>query len=293
MPRLLPIVAAQVAPRPAATALDGFASEVTELLAAHPETRLVIHPEMHLCGVDGTTEERHELLQAAAEPLDGPRTRQLAELAGDLGVWLFPGTVCERGSDGALFNTALAFSPEGRLVASYRKIFPWRPYEPYDPGDSFVVFDIPEAGRIGFAICYDSWFPEVARQLAWLGAEVIVNQVETTTADREQELVLARAHAIVNQLHVVSVNAAAPVGTGRSLIVDPEGRVTAEAPDAEPVVLTEVLDLDQVTRTRTLGTAGLNRMWEQFTDADAPIELPLYAGRIDPRRWRPASAPRA
>ncbi|AEY90596.1 hydrolase [Streptomyces corchorusii] len=247
-----------------------------------------MYPELHLCGVDGSPSAT-EQLQEAAEPLDGPRSRQLAELAGDLGVWLVPGTVCERGERGELFNTAPVYSPEGRLVASYRKIFPWRPHEPYDPGDRFVVADLPGVGRIGISICYDAWFPEAARQLAWLGAEVIVNPVMTTTADRAQELVLARANAIVNQVFVVSVNTAGPVGTGRSLVVDPEGRVRAEAPDSAATVLTDVLDLDDVTRVRTFGTAGLNRMWDQFTDADTPIDLPLYGGRIDPGRWRPAT----
>jgi predicted amidohydrolase len=289
--RPLPIALAQVPARPAAASARGFAEDVESLLARFPQTRLVAYPELHLYGVDGGADERERQLRDAAEPLDGRRVKLLGELAGDLGIWLLPGSVCERGEGGELFNTALAFSPEGRLVASYRKIFPWRPYEPYVPGDRFVVFDLPEAGRIGFAICYDAWFPEVARHLAWMGAEVIVNPVMTTTADRAQELVLARANAIVNQVYVLSVNTAGPAGTGRSMVVDPEGRVRVEAPGAETTVLTDVLDLDDVTRVRTYGTAGVNRMWEQFTETDAPLELPLYGGRIDPRRWRPADRP--
>ncbi|WP_030648125.1 MULTISPECIES: carbon-nitrogen hydrolase family protein [Streptomyces] len=288
MSRPLPLALVQAPPRPATAPLSGFAEDVEHLLARFPQTRLAVYPELHLCGVEGPPSST-EQLQEAAEPLDGPRSRQLAELAGDLGIWLVPGTVCERGERGELFNTAPVYSPDGRLVASYRKIFPWRPHEPYDPGDRFVVADLPGNGRIGISICYDAWFPEVARQLAWLGAEVIVNPVMTTTADRAQELVLARANAIVNQVFVVSVNTAGPVGTGRSVVVDPEGRVRAEAPDSAATVLTDVLDLDDVTRVRTFGTAGLNRMWDQFTDADTPIDLPLYGGRIDPGRWRPAT----
>jgi Predicted amidohydrolase len=285
--RPLPVALAQAPPRPAAAPFSGFAEEVENLLARFPQTRLVIYPELHLCGVTGPAGETDKQLQDAAEPLDGHRAGQLGELAGDLGIWLVPGTVCERGPHGELFNTALAFSPEGRLAAFYRKIFPWRPHEPYVPGDRFVVLDLPEAGRIGFSICYDAWFPEVARHLAWMGAEVIVNPVMTTTSDRAQELVLARANAIVNQVFVVSVNTAGPTGTGRSLIVDPEGRVRAEAPGQGATVLTDVLDLDDVTRVRTFGTAGVNRMWDQFTDDDTPLDLPLYGGSLDPRRWHP------
>ncbi|MDX2702282.1 carbon-nitrogen hydrolase family protein [Streptomyces sp. PA03-6a] len=288
MSRPLPVTLAQAGPRPAGEPVSGFAEEAGTLLARFPQTRLLAFPELHLFGADGGPQDTERLLRDAAQPLDGHLVRELGEIAGDLGVWLLPGSICERGPEGELFNTALAFSPEGRLVAHYRKVFPWRPREPYTPGDRFVVFDIPEAGRVGFSICYDAWFPEVARHLAWMGAEVIVNPVMTTTGDRAQELVLARANAITNQVYVVSVNTAGPLGTGRSLVVDPEGRVRTEAPDSAATVLTDVLDLDDVTRVRTYGTAGLNRMWSQFTDTDRPLELPLYDGRIDPRSWRPA-----
>ncbi|GAA4599718.1 carbon-nitrogen hydrolase [Planotetraspora phitsanulokensis] len=284
MSRVLPLALVQ---DPPAADLDDFAEAVHTKVASLPQTRLIAYPELHLCGTDGTLEERDAQIEAMAEPLDGPRGRRLAELAGDLGVWLLPGTVVERGEGGAIHNTALAYSPEGRLVASYRKMFPWRPYEPYQPGDRFVVFDIPEVGRLGFAICYDAWFPEAARHLAWLGAEVIVNPVKTTTCDRAQELVLARANAIVNQVFVLSVNTAGPEGVGESLIVDPEGRIRAAVGHAGAAVLTDAIDLDDVTRVRRYGTAGLNRMWSQFLPGDAPIDLPLYEGRLHPDRWRP------
>ena len=91
------------------------------------------------------------------------------------------------------------------------------------PGDTFTVFDIPGVGRFGLIICFDAWFPEVTRTLAWMGAEVILQPTLTKTIDREQELVLARANAIVNQVYVVSPNYGGLFGTGRSVIVDPEG----------------------------------------------------------------------
>ncbi len=285
MPRPLPIALAQAPPRPAGT--PGFAGEVESLLNRFPGTRLAAFPELHLCGVDGEGDDRTRQLRETAEPLHGPRTRELAELAGDLGIWLAPGTVCEAGDRGELFNTALLFSPGGELAGWYRKIFPWRPHEPYDPGDRFVVADLPGTGRIGFSICYDAWFPEVARHLAWLGAEVVLNPVQTTTPDRAQELVLARANAIVNQVFVASVNTAGPFGRGDSVLVGPEGEVLAALPGEAEGVLAHTIDLDDVTRVRREGTAGTNRMWAQFRPADAPVHLPLYQGRIDPGRWSP------
>ncbi|MCD1587252.1 carbon-nitrogen hydrolase family protein [Halomonas sp. IOP_14] len=292
MSRNLPVLVVQEASRP-----HGIDSELLDFeaeLAVHlsdfgadfEQPRMVVYPELHLCGATGTPQQRREQLEAAAEPIDGPRDQHLSRIARNLGVWLLPGTVCEQGEDGHLYNTAPVYSPEGERVAAYRKCFPWRPYEPYQPGDRFEVFEVPGIGRVGLAICYDIWFPEMVRQLAWLGAEVIINQVATTTCDRAQEQILVQANAIFNQVYMVSANSAAPAGEGQSLIVDPEGRIRARMSGATPGILTDVLNLEEVERVRTFGTAGLNRMWSQFRDDDPVLELPMYEGRIDPRKWR-------
>ncbi|WP_240770290.1 carbon-nitrogen hydrolase family protein [Nocardioides sp. GY 10127] len=292
--RQLRVTAVQAAPLPIgspAEALDALEAQARPLVDADVEHQLLVFPEMHLCGVGGLEgEARTAAFRDASEPLDGPLVTGLREVARRLGVWLLPGSLCERGEDGELFNTAVLLSPDGELVASYRKIFPWRPYEPFTPGDRFVVADLPGVGRVGLSICYDSWFPEVARHLAWAGAEVVLNVVQTTTPDRAQELVLARSTSIVNQVFTVSVNCAGPLGRGLSLVVDPEGEVLAETTDAEPGVLVVDLDLDHVTRVHEVGTAGTNRVWSQFLPDDAPLALPLYSGRIDPATWEPAAS---
>lgn len=279
MSRSLPVAVVQAQPQTSGGDVDEFADHVAGVLHRFPNVRLVVYPELHLFGEDAE-------LRRLAEPLTGPRTEALAELAGYLNVWLVPGTLCEQADDGGIHNTAVVFSPEGRLVAAYRKCFPWRPYEKFVPGNEFVVFDLPDIGRAGLSVCYDTWFPEVTRQLAWQGAEFVITPTRTTTSDRAQELVLTRANAIVNQIYVLSANAAAP-GVGQSLIVDPEGRERVSA-GRSAEVLTDVIDLDDVTRVRTYGTAGLNRMWSQFRADDPPLELPVYQGRITPDRWSPA-----
>jgi predicted amidohydrolase len=287
MQRILPLIAAQAAPRLIGEPVSAFADEVKAALETKPDSKLVVFPELHLFG-DGTPDrQRTEALQDSAEPLDGPRIKELQQLAADLGIWLVPGSVCERGPEGQLFNTQLVLSPEGELAGYYRKIFPWRPFEPYDPGDRFTTVDLAGIGRVGLNICYDAWYPEVSRQLAWMGAEVILNVVKTTTPDRRQELVLAKANAIVNQVFVVSVNCAGPTGKGHSIIVDPEGNTITEADGDAPVLLTADLDLAAVGHVRTHGTENLNRPWSQFRDGEAAVELPVYQGRINPLTWTP------
>ena len=184
MQRILPLIAAQARPRLIGEPVSAFADEVKAALDDQPHSKLVVFPELHLFGDGNPDQQRTEVLQASAEPLDGPRVKELRQLAADLGIWLVPGSVCERGPEGQLFNTQLVLSPEGELAGYYRKIFPWRPFEPYDPGDRFTTVDLAGIGRVGLNICYDAWFPEVSRQLAWMGAEVILNVVKTTTPDR-------------------------------------------------------------------------------------------------------------
>ncbi len=268
-----------------------FAAHLEQLTRIHRDTHLFVHPELHLTGLgEATPEETAERIEALAQPLDGPRDRALAELAGDLGRWLVPGSFYERGEDGRIYNTAAAYSPEGRRVASYRKVFPWRPYETVAAGGEFVVFDMSGFGRIGLSICYDAWFPESSRHLAWMGAELILNLVQTPTSDRAQEVTIAKANAIVNQVFVASVNAAAPNGLGRSLLADPQGRVRVESESSESAVLTDVIDLDEVAAVRRYGSGGVTRPWIQYQGEQSTLELPLYDGRISSDRWAPATA---
>lgn len=257
--------------------------QISAALTRYPDTDLLIFPELHCFGDGYPDQSRSEFLYAKAEPLTGQIVQRLCDLAAKHQIWLIPGSVCEAGPNGELYNTQILIEPAGKLAASYRKIFPWRPSEPYTPGTEFVVAPTP-VGKLGLHICYDAWFPETTRNLAWLGAEIICNVVKTTTPDRTQELILAQANAIVNQVFVVSINVAAPTGEGQSIVVGPEGEILAQA-DKDPCLIHVELDLDRLTEVRTTGTAGTNRMWQQFKPTDPKIPLPLYQGVINPHTW--------
>jgi predicted amidohydrolase len=280
--RTLSIAALQTAPlaRDPASTLERVADQARALKQTVPHAQLLMLPELHLSAPPLPLEEHDGYVDQVACEIPGPLTDALAEIARASGLWLVPGSVYERADDGRIHNTALVIAPSGELAARYRKVFPWQPHERSAAGDRFVTFDIPEVGRLGLAICYDGNFPETFRQLSWMGAEVVLQPTLTTTSDRDAELVLARANAIFNQLYVVSLNAAAPGGLGRSVIVDPEGLVRLTAGESEEL-LTDVLDLDAVTRVREYGTAGVSRMWAQIQEGPG-VELPMYGGRVQP-----------
>jgi formamidase len=287
--RTLSIAALQVAPvagDPEAT-LDRFARRVGAVRRAFPHVQLLLAPELHLSAPPPPLDNQDGHQERAAVEIPGALTERIGEIAVESGLWLLPGSIYER-AGAQTFNTAIAISPAGELVASYRKAFPWQPLETTDAGARFVTFEISDLGRVGIAICYDGFFPEAFRQLAWMGAEVVLQPTLTTTSDRAAELVAARANAVVNQLYVVNVNAASPAGVGRSIVVDPEGLVRTQAGSGEELI-TDVLDLDAVTRVRRFGTAGVSRMWRQLdSGAAADLELPMYGGGgIRPREQPP------
>jgi formamidase len=266
---------------PAAT-LARFERDVRTVASWFDGVELVVAPELHLMAIPPLLGEGGPTESELAVEVPGELTERLGALARETGLWLVPGTVYERTADGVR-NTAIVLSPAGELVASYRKCFPWQPYETTVPGTETVCFDIDGVGRFGLAICHDGAFPEVFRSLAWQGAEAIFQLTLTDTSDRDIETVVARANAYMNQVAVVNVNAAAPVGNGRSLVVDAEGAVRYEAGVNEEV-LTAVLDLDAVTRVRERGAFGLNRLWEEMDRVGPGLELPLYGGgRYVPR----------
>ncbi|MFB7512405.1 carbon-nitrogen hydrolase family protein [Streptomyces sp. NPDC056144] len=289
--RTLAIAAVQTAPVPydLDASWDRFAHQIRTVHEVFPHVQLVVVPELFLAAEGPLLAEHPEnWMEKAAVPVPGPLTDRLGELARETGLWLVPGTVFERTPDGTIHNTALAISPEGAIAATYRKVFPWQPYEQAAPGNRFTVFEIPGIGRVGLAICYDGSFPETVRQLAWLGAEVVIQPTLTTTRDREMEQVCARANAWTNQVYVVNVNASDPAGVGASLIVDPEGTVRQQAGGGEEV-LVDVLDLDAVTRVRRYGSAGINRPWSQLARHGAGIELPMYGGTFRTPDWHEES----
>ena len=280
--RSLFVAGLQIAPvalDPEAT-LTKFEEQVRGAVGLFGGLQLVVAPELHLMAGPGLLEGGEDPDQAAVA-VPGALTERLGALARETGVWLIPGSVYEHDGD-SIYNTALVFSPAGELVTSYRKCFPWQPYETSRPGRRAVCFDIDGIGRFGLAICHDGVFPELWRQLAWDGAEAVFQVSLTPTSDREAEVAVARANAIVNQFHVVNINAGAPAGIGRSVVVDPEGTVRYEAGPSEEVITT-VLDLEATSLARTRGSFGLNRLLEQFDRHGTELELPMYGGSLRPR----------
>ncbi|WJG10101.1 carbon-nitrogen hydrolase family protein [Aliiglaciecola sp. LCG003] len=199
-----------------------------------------------------------------AEPMPGPTETFYCDLAKRLDIWLIPGSHYEQDGE-QIFNTTSVINNQGQVVRRYRKIFPFCPYEKgVDSGTDIVVFDVPQ-GRIGVAICYDLWFPELARKMACEGAEVLIYPTMTGTIDRAIELNLAKATAAINQCYVIAINTAGELGNGQSIFVGPQGNAIYIAGDQQEVIPIEI-DFAQVRRDRERGLHNLGQPLKSFRD---------------------------
>ena len=233
-----------------------------------PWVRMVLFSELAALG------PKH----AKAEPLPGPTEARLAELARETGLWLIPGSLFEKveGPGGeVVYNTTPVINPQGEVIARFRKLFPFRPYEKdVAGGREFCVFDVPEVGRFGVSICYDMWFPETTRTLAAMGAEVILHPTMTDTIDRDVELSIARASAVTNQVYFFDINGVGDGGVGRSIVCDPSGYVLHQSDGGAEIIPIEV-DLARVRRERERGLrSNLGQPLKSFRDRD--VEFDIY-----------------
>jgi predicted amidohydrolase len=200
-----------------------------------------------------------------AQEVPGEFEKEMCAMAKKHNVWLLPGSIFEKNGD-QIYNTASVINPQGEVVARYRKMFPFYPYEVgVTPGSDFCVFDVPNIGKFGVSICYDMWFPETVRTLAVMGAEVILHPTMTGTIDREIELSIARTMATVNQCYFFDVNGLESGGSGRSVVCGPDGRILYQAGATEEIFPIEI-NVDRVERSRRLGVLRLGQPLKSFRD---------------------------
>ncbi len=197
--------------------------------AAEEKTQIVCFPELN---ISGYTLRPHEGF--LAEPIPGPSTEAVLEMARENGLMILAGLV-EQGAGGECFISHFAASPEG-LLGVYRKLHLGPPEEGiFQPGSEIPVFHTPRC-TFGIELCFDGHFPELTTLLALKGAEIIfiphASPRETTGEKRERWLRYLAARAYDNSVFGVACNQVGDSDgglsfSGTALILDPRGEVIA------------------------------------------------------------------
>jgi len=238
-------------------------SVMTDLVreAASRGARYVQTPEM----TGAVQKDRAGLLRILRPEADDPVLRAASALAAELGIYLHIGSTAIDAGGGMAANRAVVFGPDGSVLGRYDKIHmfdvdldngeSWRESAVYRPGQSAHTVDF-DGARLGLGVCYDIRFPHLFRDLALAGAQILTAPAAFTRQTGEAHWhVLQRARAIENGAFVISAAQGGVHEDGRetyghSLIVNPWGRVIAEADNDEPGVIVATLALDEVKAAR-------------------------------------------
>lgn len=278
-PRLLKVGLVQQAN--SADLAANLATSIAQIrVAAAQGAELVVLQELHRGLYFCQQEETHQF--DLAEPIPGPSTQVLGELARELNL-VIVASLFEKRAPGIYHNTAVVLERDGSIAGKYRKMhIPDDPgfYEKFyfTPGDLGFHPIATSVGTLGILVCWDQWFPEAARLMAMAGAELLIYPTaigwdpsdEQDEKDRQRDAwtTVQRAHAIANGVPVVSVNRVGnepdPAGGpgidfwGSSFVVGPQGEFLYRASTDQQETVVVELDLSR--------SEDVRRIWPYLRD---------------------------
>lgn len=232
---------------------EKVAGMVKAAKAGLPNLDLVVFPEYSLHGLNPKSWARDDMLC----DLDGPEVQLLRDACAGSSVWgCF--SLMEPNPDGAPYNSGIIVDDTGKIVLYYRKMHPMVPLEPWEPGDLGIpVCDGPAGSKLALLICHDGMLPEMAREAAYKGANVILRTAGYTDPIRHTWQATNQVNAFTNLAYTASVALTGADSTGiwsigEAMICDVEGKVIEHGDNSPDRIVTgEVIPsrADQARRT--------------------------------------------
>ena len=241
----------------------------------------------------------------SAVEVPGPETDRIAEMAKKYSTYVSM-SIHEKDPKypGYFLNTAFIMNPKGKIILKYRKINPWVPLEvSTSPHDLLDIYEDPlfpvvetELGNLACMVCYDQFFPEVARQLTFNGAEVLIKPTIFPPYPQHMNYepydwytIVNKMRSIENIVYGINCNSAK---YGNSMIVDYLGRTLAKGAKCAPMTLGATIDIDAMREYRN--KTQLHNMVQQlrtecYTYLNKPmwpVNKPLVNGKDYPK-WAP------
>jgi len=210
---------------------------------------LVVFPEYALHGLSMS------MGPALMCTLDGPEVAAFKQACVDNKIWgCF--SIMEANPGGNPYNSGLIIDDTGAIKLYYRKLHPWVPVEPWEPGNLGVpVCDGPNGSKLALIICHDGMFPEMAREAAYRGAEIIIRTAGYTAPIRHSWKVTNQANAFSNLAVTASVCLCGSDGTfdsmGEGMFCNFDGTVLAEGGGRPDEIITAEVRPDLVREARS------------------------------------------
>lgn len=201
-----------------------------------PSMDLVVFPEYCLHGLSMDTNP--DIMCT----LDGPEVQAFKDACVENKIWgCF--SIMELNPAGNPYNSGIIIDDAGEIQLYYRKMHPWVPVEPWEPGDiGLPVCDGPNGSKLSLMICHDGMFPEVARECAYKGANIILRTAGYTAPIRHAWHITNQANAFCNLAYTANVCMAGTDGTfnsmGEGMIVNFDGEPLATGNGAPNEIIT-------------------------------------------------------
>jgi len=217
---------------------------------------LVVFPEYSLHGLSMDTNP------AIMCRIDGPEVAAFKRACAENRIWgCF--SIMELNPRGNPFNSGIIVDDEGALRLYYRKLHPWVPVEPWEPGDLGIpVCEGPNGAKLGLIICHDGMFPEMAREVVYKGAEIVIRTAGYTAPIRHSWKVTNQANAFCNLAYTASVCMCGSDGSfdsmGEGMFVNFDGTTLAEGGGRPDEIVTCELRPDLVREARRLWSVENN-----------------------------------
>jgi len=221
---------------------------------------LVVFPEYMLHGLSMNTDP--EIMCT----MGGPEVAALKQACVDNDIWgCF--SIMELNPGGYPYNTGLIIDPQGEVQLYYRKMHPWVPVEPWEPGNGGIpVCTGPKGAKIGLIICHDGMFPEMAREAAYKGAEIMIRTAGYTAPIRQSWRFTNQSNAFCNLMITANVCMCGSDGTfdsmGEGMFVNFDGSIIAHGTTGRAdEIITAELRPDLVREAR-LGWGVENNIYQ-------------------------------
>ena len=235
---------------------------------------LAVLPEMFHC--EYFPQYRDYRYMDYAEPDTGYTTSRIRALAAELGIWIVS-TIFEMERPGLYYDTAMLIGRDGAILGKYHKVHPAallsleKIY--FRGGSSFPVFRLDD-WMMGISTCYDNLFPESCRCLALNGAELIVAPYATPIGDPWENFLSTRA--LENGVYFAACNHVGREGewnmSGKSMVIDPLGKIISQASPTEEQLLTVEIDRAQMVDARKKFPLFRDRRPDTYAAITSPTE---------------------